>query len=146
MKNWVRGLVALLAICLIFVGAPRCIPTANLWNQILASVDHGSHVEADAEYCPFHEGMQAGSPSTSTPQKKSEPRKRPNFSQDFMTDGSGCHCQVNAFVNATPVHYQQPKVVHVFMPLAQDIVAPLVKILLTQVTYAPEGPPPKFFA
>lgn len=160
MEKWFKGFVALLAVCLVFVGAPRCIPTANLWNEIWKLAGHDNHAEvgddkaahaisdsaeeASGTYCPHHT---TPAQSETFPQQSKtssqQPKKPLPLSQDFMTDGAGCHCQVNTFVNATPVSYQQPKVVHVVMPRARDIVPPTIKTLRTQVTRAPESPPPK---
>lgn len=132
-KQITTGLISFLTICLIFVGAPRCIPTASLWTQLWSTASHDMSAMEEMEDCPHHQSAET-------------PKRRASFLQDVITDGSGCHCQVNAFVNATPVTYQQPKIVHRVMPLPHDITPPAVKILRTQVTSVPESPPPKSLA
>lgn len=154
LKSCFKSCVALLALSLVFVGAPRCIPTANLLNQIWEAVGHGHHTAEEISADSESEGsehaiasMGQDCPHHSSPSDKNASQvPHANFFQDFMSDGAGCHCQVNAFVNATPVNDMQPKVVHVVVPRAQEIEPPVVKTLLTQITYVPEAPPPKTFA
>ncbi len=130
LKRFTTGFISFLVMSLIFVGAPRCIPTASLWTQLWAAASHDMPAMEDMEHCPHHP-------------KAESTKKKASFLQDVITDGSGCQCKVNAFVIATPVNYEQPMVVHRVMPLPRDISPPAVEVLQTQVTTVPDSPPPR---